>query len=719
MRTLRNTLKTLILALPLFLVSVSFAAAQGVAEMLSNGIQQVLWDVVVNFFGFLAATAGELLDYAIQEFVVQFGINFLGSGVGQAVDTLWVYVRDLFNLFFIFGLVWLGLQMILNSDDSNTRRWLVNLIMAALLVNFSLYITKFIVDFTNVLATQIINNGFGVSTPSDVIVNALSLSSLFGSNLPNTVTTGGGGWAYIFGTAMILIVAAFVFAAGAVMLILRYAVLAIYMVLSPLMFIGWVFPQLSNVASRYWRGFLARAFYAPVYILLLYFAAFIMERYFGGSLSAGAQNFSSFFSASGAGFASALQATMPPFILACIFMIAAIVVGQKMGADGAAASVRMGQNLTGRLRRGATRAAGAATVGGAAWAARNTAGRAANAYAQSETGKRRAATSYLGRQAYKASTAVAGASFDARQVGGVGKDLGLGTGRTGGYAKSVKDRQKADENFAKEIAANVNLNDPKVRAEIEAKAVEERKKLLEQKDVMNMRAQKAREYRGLSQEELKNEQARVKQEIDSAEMRANTEDLNEEEMKALQENVREFNEQLALMNAQMGKTDGERDIEVRAQEIAAEDINKKASDQNIAKESMNIATAKTKYANEIAYIEQLRRSSNFWQGGASVSGAGAGGTVAGSTAMATATGGASFLGGAAAGLGLADQARRAEIDRLNRSISNLERIYGADGTTAAAKDKEVKQARTIAEAFRGTAGDEATSGGDGSDSKAS
>jgi hypothetical protein len=134
---------------------------------------------------------------------------------------------------------------------------------------------------------------------------------------------------------------------------------------------------------------------------------------------------------------------------------------------------------------------------------------------------------------------------------------------------------------------------------------------------------------------------------------------------------------------------------------------------------MNIATAKTKYANEIAYIEQLRRSSNFWQGGASVSGAGAGGTVAGSTAMATATGGASFLGGAAAGLGLADQARRAEIDRLNRSISNLERIYGADGTIAAAKDKQVKQAKTFAEAIRDTAGDEATGGGDGGDSKAS
>lgn len=715
MRTLRNTLKTLTIALPVFLVSVSVASAQ-IAEMLSNGIQQVLWDVVVNFFGTITAICGALLDYSIQEFIVGFGSNFLASGVGQAVDTLWVYVRDLFNLFFIFGLVWLGLQMILNSDDSGTRRWLVNLIMAALLVNFSLYITKFIVDITNVFATQIVNNGFGVSTPSQVMMNSLALSSAFGSNLPTTVTDGGGGWAYIFGTAMVLIVAAFVFAAGAVMLMLRYAVLAIYMVLSPLMFIGWVFPQLSNVASRYWRGFLGRAFYAPVYILLLYFAAFIMERFFNGSLGAGQQNFSVLFSGNASNFQSTLQATMPAFIIACIFMISAIVVGQKLGADGAGASVKMGRNLTGRLRRGATRAAGAGTAGVAAWGARNTAGRAANAYANSETGKRRAATSYLGKQAYRASKAVAGSSFDARQVGGVGKDLGVGTGTKGGYAKTVKDREKADEAFAKDIKANVDLKDPKVRAEIEQKAVAEKERLVAVAEAADKKDKEMKKFSGLTDEQLA-EQTKANQDlIESAEKEIAKAETSDERRAELTSSIENLTSEISTMDTLNGLSSEEKKIEVRAAEIAANDAMEIATnDSKLDSTAVNIATAKTKYANEIAYIEQLERSAQFWQRPIGIAGGAGTGTVAGAGAGATATGGAGgllFTGGTTAGLAMADAARRAEIDRINRSVANLKRTYGEDGTVAMKKDNQTKEAKLIAEQLKEMNSSSGDSGGD-------
>ena len=74
---------------------------------------------------------GYLLNVGIEQFVVGFGDKFLTSGVGIAVDTLWVSVRDMFNLTFIFGLVYLGFKMILNSDDSNTRRWLIHLLLSS------------------------------------------------------------------------------------------------------------------------------------------------------------------------------------------------------------------------------------------------------------------------------------------------------------------------------------------------------------------------------------------------------------------------------------------------------------------------------------------------------------------------------------------------------------------------------------------------------------
>ena len=102
---------------------------------------------VIGFLGWIMTLAGNLLNYALNVFVIGFGTQFSGN-VGVVVNESWALLRDLFNLTFIFGLVYIGFKMILGSDDRNSRKWLINIILAALLVNFSLFVTKFIVDFT-------------------------------------------------------------------------------------------------------------------------------------------------------------------------------------------------------------------------------------------------------------------------------------------------------------------------------------------------------------------------------------------------------------------------------------------------------------------------------------------------------------------------------------------------------------------------------------------
>ena len=154
-------------------------------------VKEWLWIFVVNVFGWLAGAAGWMLNYAINEFIIGFAALFYSDAgtpvgtIGPAVDLAWVTVRDIFNLGFIFGLIWIGFKMILNSDDSGTRRWLVYLIMAALLVNFSLFITKFVVDVANITAAQIAQNGFpDVQSGGDGV-------HLYGRHLPHAAVRGG------------------------------------------------------------------------------------------------------------------------------------------------------------------------------------------------------------------------------------------------------------------------------------------------------------------------------------------------------------------------------------------------------------------------------------------------------------------------------------------------------------------------------------------------
>ena len=134
---------------------------------------------------------------------------------------------------------------------------------------------------------------------------------------------------------------------------IRYAVLSVYMVLSPLMFLGWVFPGLQSVSSKYWRGFLGRAFFAPVYILMLYFAAFILRAFYSVNNSLfGAPQMGELFSGSDTSINATFSATLPPFILSIIFLIAALVIANKLGAEGASQAVKLGGNIANRARRG-------------------------------------------------------------------------------------------------------------------------------------------------------------------------------------------------------------------------------------------------------------------------------------------------------------------------------------------------------------------------------
>jgi hypothetical protein len=372
-----NTFKRIISYSPyLLLLLVVFPVFAGAQDAGIFSIKGILWSFVNNVFGFLIGAGGVVLDFAVNEYVIGFGETWGigGTGVGGAIDLTWAIIRDMFNIGFIFGLVWLGFKMILRSDDSNTRRTLITLIIAALLVNFSLFITKFVVDFTNILASEIAES-FAPALNADVEISA-AFMQLFGLT---TVWEGSEGttvdatsYMQIFGTAIVFMIGAFTFFAGGIMLIIRFAALCIYMVFSPLMFLGFVFPGLQNISRSYWKGFLGRAFFAPAYLMLVYLSAYVM-----GSYNSSASGFADAFSGENA---DAVAASIGPFLLVSVFLIASVVVAGKMSTTGASTVLSVGNNIRGRAQRvvknTANRAGG--VIGGTGrFATRQTVGRGA------------------------------------------------------------------------------------------------------------------------------------------------------------------------------------------------------------------------------------------------------------------------------------------------------------------------------------------------------
>lgn len=415
----------------------------------------ILW--VAAKFVFLA---GVLFDFAIKISIYNVS-QYFGSGGG--VELVWGTIRDLGNIIFIFFLLWISIQTILGLD--NAKKYLANIIITALLVNFSLFFTKVIIDTSNIIALQFYS---GVVDPncasqsyfekldgcvSDKLVSATGLATVFSEgkssqpveiNFTNIILVG------IFGTIFYLIVA-FMLMQAAFMFIARTVALVLLAAISPLAFVLSIVPKTKKYADDWWKAVIDQALVAPIFLLFLWLIIKLTEGQGGALFSPGnAREVATGGLAEAITRGGGMNVVFGFFFLIGLLYFALKITKEYSGKFGAVA-VEYGTKVVG---------------GTTGWALRGTAGRLLNLAAQSEFMQRMGAQNTLGvgRFLHKAAIAGAGASFDVRGAGGLplvggalkqtGAAEGLGQpGGKGGFRAAEKAAQKADVEYAKELTA--------------------------------------------------------------------------------------------------------------------------------------------------------------------------------------------------------------------------------------------------------------------------
>lgn len=464
----------------------------------SSEIDGFIYDITTGLGNKILWLAGGLFDYAVIELVIKMG-SYLqtgadGSGIGDTIEALWIIVRDTFNLLFIFGVIYIGFRVILFSEDADVHKTLGWLIVAALMVNFSLYITEIVVDFSNATAYQIyesmVSNDMIDSSLNKVTsteIETKTIASTF-MNIMNLTTyaseeslkdlghTASFGMKVSYGFLMmfLMLIAAFVFAAGAFMLLGRFVALIIFMILSPAMFVGMVFPYFQQYQKMWWQKFLQYSFVAPAYMFMIYLSIRTLLAIMPDDKNS---NFATAFRADS--WAEGTFMIFLYFFIVAAFLIASVYIANLLGVYGAGASMNMLQGAgTGILNRSKL-LAGGATFGLVGRGLRNTVGWQAQKYAESNTAKDRAKRSLLGKAVHKAAFSAGGASFDARQIGSVGKQYGIGEGAKGGYKAARDAIEKKESAYAKTLIVSdddetVKNMDEEIKAH-EAKLMEARK----------------------------------------------------------------------------------------------------------------------------------------------------------------------------------------------------------------------------------------------------
>jgi len=113
---------------------------------------------------FLFSLSGQLLDWAMG-FTLDSN-SYKGSGA-TFVEQGWKIARDIANIMFIFILLWVGIGTILGNHNVNAKNTIKNVILVALLLNFSLFFARVVIDASNILGGVFYNN-IGVNDTANV-----------------------------------------------------------------------------------------------------------------------------------------------------------------------------------------------------------------------------------------------------------------------------------------------------------------------------------------------------------------------------------------------------------------------------------------------------------------------------------------------------------------------------------------------------------------------
>ena len=381
-------------------------------------------NIITWVFALLLWVSSKIFDLSVYTSIILIK-SWFGA---PAVANVWRILRDLANLCFIFVLLYIALGTVFElSGMSDPKKMIVNVIVIALLVNFSGFFTRVIIDASNVIAYEFYSSpqmggtGLGMKTIGTELVKKMDLGEYFISASTLAEANSGankhveppqinrlsflGIIAQTFGNIIIILVTSFVLLAAAILFLIRTIYLLFLYIFSPVAFVSMTIPKFDYFGK--WRDkLISQAFFAPAFLIPLYVVFILLDK---GIVS---------LTGSTGGFAAGSLSLVMIDAIIIGLLFGCIMIATKFGAAGAGVAKSWGKSLG----WGALGMAGAHTIG-----------RAANRIGRSDVMRNFTANNpRLGRLVNYATSSVAGSKF--------------GTGaKAGGFTQRTMARQTSQQ----------------------------------------------------------------------------------------------------------------------------------------------------------------------------------------------------------------------------------------------------------------------------------
>lgn len=317
--------------------------------------------------------------------ITQFAVVLLGMVIdinkfstNEIVVTGWRFTRDALNFVFILAILVIAFAEIAGISGWNIRALLPRLLIAALLVNFSLAIGGVFIDFSRVLTSAFIGEQRiegGLTASQQLAQNlfksqAVSKYYTYNPELAVGFTPKGDfsgisdihavDFVLVFISIIVIIFITAVFVVATLFLLVRVIGLWILLILSPAGFVFTILPQTKPYADLWWSTFIKYVIYGPVFIFFLVLAGRVGEislsegevqesglgrlLYLDGNMPTGA--ISEFFAQN-----NLLLSTFQTMIMIC-FIFGGLLCTQKLGIYGGGKAAGMVTGLTGLGMKG-------------------------------------------------------------------------------------------------------------------------------------------------------------------------------------------------------------------------------------------------------------------------------------------------------------------------------------------------------------------------------
>lgn len=177
-----------------------------------------------------------------------------------AIYILWQQLTGLFNMFFILILLFSAFATIFQVDKYSIKKLWLSILIAALLINFSFPIARFIIDVSNVTMFSLLNDTSGLNIATNILSQSALTTVLFPTGFDKAPAAH-----QMMAIIFMFIIGMTLFILAALMII-RLLMLIILIMLSPVGFVGSAFPGMSKWSSKWWDALFNYSFFGPIMV---------------------------------------------------------------------------------------------------------------------------------------------------------------------------------------------------------------------------------------------------------------------------------------------------------------------------------------------------------------------------------------------------------------------------------------------------------------------